>query len=765
MTEPMRHVGVRMPRADAGDKVRGATRYAADVPLPGALHARIVPALYAHARIRSIDATNALAAPGVVAVLTATDLPIDGRGSERHLEPLAREEVVFAGQPVALVVAETEVAATDAATLVDVDLEPLVPVVDVDAAARPGSPLARLDRSAGAGPAAGAEHRGADPGEEAGDAAAGNVFATVHERRGDVTGAFARSAAIVEGQFQAGWVHQAPIEPQAAAAWLEPDGSLVVMASMQGIFLTRDELARAYGLPAARVRVIAAPSGGAFGAKQLLLEPLVAGAALALRRPIRLVLDRREDFVTASPSQGLILDVRIGADAGGRLEAIEARITYDAGAFEEDSWQWFAPRLITGPYRWPSFDVTAFGVRTNRFGTGNYRAPSGSPGAFALETLLDELAGRLGIDPLDLRRANLAEPGDPMANGRPWPRIGAAACLDRLAAHPTWQRRHELPPGEGVGIAVGVWPGSAQPAAASCRLEPDGTLTVVTGIVDISGAAAGLAAIAAETFGVAIEQVNVVAADTATAPRTPSSNASATTYAVGPAVRSAVAQARERLLRVAAEALEIEPGDLDIVDAIVRPRGSPGVGLAVADLARSLSETFDSPHPPVEGHAATAHTERAPSFAGHLAHVRVDRETGALDLLGYTVVQDVGRALNPTLVEGQMAGAAVQSIGRALYEELVHDEQGQLLTGTFLDYALPRAAMLPPIETLIVEVPAPEGPFGARGIGEAPVVAGPAAIANAIAAATGVRMHRLPMTAPRVWAALRAGDRERAGGA
>lgn len=762
MTEPMRYIGVRRPRADGRDKVRGATRYAADVPLAGALHARIVPALYAHARIRSIDATDALAVPGVVAVLTADDLPIEGRGPERHLEPLAREEVVFAGQPVALVVAETEAAAEDAVTLVDVDLEPLEPVVDVVAAARPESPLARIGRTTAAGPAVGAEHRGAGPEETSEDGAVGNLVATIHERRGDVTAAFARSSAIVEGRFRAGWVHQAPIEPQAAAAWLEVDGTLAVLASMQGIFFTRDELARAFGLPVARVRVIAAPSGGAFGVKQLLLEPLVAGAALRLRRPVRLVLERREDFMTASPSQGLTLDVRIGADATGKLEAIEARITYDTGAFDEDSWQWFAPRLITGPYRWPAFDVTGIGVRTNRFGAGNYRAPSGPPGVFALETLLDELAGRLHIDPLDLRSANFAEPGDLMADGTPWPAIGAAPCLDRLRAHPTWVARRELPAGEGVGIAVGVWPGSAQPAAASCRIEPDGTLTVVTGIVDISGSAAGLAVIAAETFGIPVEQVTIVATDTGTAPRTPSSNASAITYAVGPAVQAAVAEARERLLRVAAGELEIEPGDLEIVDGIVRPRGAPGVGLPVADLARSLSETFDSPHPPIEGHAATAHTERAPSFAGHLAHVRVDRETGEVDVLGYAVVQDVGRALNPALVEGQLTGAAVQSIGRALYEELVHDEHGQLVTGTFLDYTLPRAAMLPPIETLIIEAPAPEGPFGARGIGEAPVVAGPAAIANAIAAATGVRMHELPMTAPRVWAALQAGDRGRA---
>jgi CO/xanthine dehydrogenase Mo-binding subunit len=753
MTETMRYVGMRRPRADGRDKVLGATRYAADQVIPGSLHARIVPSVYAHARIRSIDATTALALPGVVAVLTAADLPIVALGPERHLEPLAREEVLFAGQPIALVVAESETAAADAATLVEIDLEPLEPVVDVLAAARPGAALVRALGAADTGPAVGAEHRGSDGG--AGDGAGGNVFESLHERRGDVESAFAESAVIVEGRFRAGWVHQAAIEPQAATAWLEPDGTLVVQASMQGIFLTRDELARAYGLPTSRVRVIAALSGGAFGAKQLVLEPLVAGAALRLRRPVRIVLDRRDDFAAMSPSQGLDLDVRIGADARGRLLAIEARVTYDAGAFAEDSWQWFAPRLITGPYRWPSFDVTAFGVHTNRFGTGNFRAPTGPPGFFALETLLDELALRLQIDPVDLRAANVVAVGDPMANGSPWPRTGALECLARVRSHPIWLGRDALPPGEGVGMALGVWPGSAQPAAASCRLEPDGTLTVVTGVVDISGAAGGLAIIAAEAFGVPVEQVNVVAADTGSAPHTPSSNASAITYAVGPAVQTAATQARGRLLHVAGDELEINPANLEIVDAMVRPRGSPAAGRSVADLARELHDSFDSPYPPVEGHGTTAHTERAPSLAAHLAHVRVDEDTGEVQVLGYAVVQDVGRALNPALVDGQMTGAAVQAIGRALHEELVHDEHGQLVTGTFLDYALPRATMVPPIDTQIVEVPAPEGPFGARGIGEACVVAGPAAVANAIAAVTGVRMRRLPMTAPRVWAALR----------
>jgi CO/xanthine dehydrogenase Mo-binding subunit len=720
----------------------------------------MVASLEAHALIRGIDVTRALESPGVVAVLTARDLPTVWDGPERRFEPLARDEVVFAGQPVAIVVADTEAAAEDAAELVEVDLEPLEPAIDVLAAAEAGAPRARTvpvgDGRVGTGAEGGP--RDVDEPTSVDWEPSGNVFARLHERRGDVDAAFARCAAIVGARFHAPWAYQAPIETNVATAWVESDGTLVVAASTQGTFYTRNELATLYGLPTSRVRVVAPPLGGAFGAKQVMLEPLVAGAALRLRSAVRLVLDRREDVLIANPSQALILDVRIGAEADGRLAALEATITYDAGAFSENSWQWYAHRLITGAYQWPAFDVQGIGVRTNRFGAGNYRAPSSPQGNFALESLIDELAGRLAIDPIDFRVANLVRDGDPMADGTPWPPTGAHECLDRLREHPIWSERTALSSGEGIGVAFAVYPGSMQPAAATCRVEPDGTLTVITGVADLTGATTGFAVIAAEAFGVPVEQVTVVAADTGSAPPTPTSNATAITYACGPAIRQAALEARDRLLEVAAAELEIAVDDLDIVEGTVVARGSPGTGVAVAQLTDDLNRSFDGPWAPIEGHASVAHTALAPSAVGHLAHVRVDEETGVVELLRYAVVQDAGRALDPDLVEGQMAGGTAQSVGRALYEELVHDERGQLLTATLLDYAVPRASMLPPIETVIVEVPAPEGPFGAKGVGEAPIVPGPAAIANAIFAATGVRLRELPMTAPRVWAALRATD-------
>jgi CO/xanthine dehydrogenase Mo-binding subunit len=302
-------------------------------------------------------------------------------------------------------------------------------------------------------------------------------------------------------------------------------------------------------------------------------------------------------------------------------------------------------------------------------------------------------------------------------------------------------------------VGLGLWPGGRQPAAAICRLEPNGTLTVVTGVVDMTGVATGFASIAAEVFGVPPASVNVVAADTASAPRSPMSGGSVVTYAMGRAVQKAAEAARDKLLRYASELMEIDPSDLEIVDGVVQPRGTPGRGRTVAELAESL-DGFGATPEPVEGHGGAPRPARAPTVSGHLVHVRVDPETGETRVLRYVLAQDVGHALNPALVEGQLAGGAIQGIGWALLERLSFDEQGQLLTGSFMDYAVPQAPDVPSIETLLIEVPAPDGPFGAKGVGEAPVCGSTGAIANAVSAAAGARMREIPMTPPVVWARM-----------
>jgi CO/xanthine dehydrogenase Mo-binding subunit len=467
---------------------------------------------------------------------------------------------------------------------------------------------------------------------------------------------------------------------------------------------------------------------------------------------VRVALTRSEDFLAGNPNPAGFVELRIGATREGQLTGLDARVVYERGAFHEWGIESIVAFLIGGVYRWRAHDVRSYGVETNRPGFGAYRAPGAPPAAFALESALDELCAELELDPIELRLRNLVQPGDLRVDGKEWPGIGAAECLEALREHPLWERRFDLPDGEGLGLAVGVWPGVSSQASATCRLDDDGGLTVVTGAVDMSGVASGFAVIAAELFGIAPEQVRVVTSDTATAPRAPMSGGSQVTYSVGRAVESAAVAARQKLFAIAGQELEVDPADLEIVEGVVRPKGAPAQAIALQELAeKALSGRYE----PVETSGGSASVGLAPSVAAHLAHVRVDRETGEVDVLAWVVAQDVGRALNPDLCEGQMRGGVAQGIGWALYEELLVDEEGQALTGSFMEYALPRAERVPAIETIVVEVPAPDGPLGAKGIGEAPVVACAAAVANAVEAATGVRMRRLPITAPRLWEALR----------
>jgi CO/xanthine dehydrogenase Mo-binding subunit len=755
-------LGVSRPRADSEEKVRGRTQFAADLPIAGLLYARVVPSVYAHARIRSINTTSAVAIPGVVAVLTAADLPIVGSDNMRAFEPLARTEVLFAGQPVALVVAETESAAADAVDQVVVDLEPLPTVVDLVAAMALDSPPARLvspeaERATGASMAVHAAV--GTPGAELFDeVVSANVFSRKRYVEGDIDRALAGADRILSATFRTNWVYQGAIEPHSATAWVDADGTLALATATQGIFYAQKQIAKIFGLPFAKVRVKGLPLGGSFGSKILVADPLVAAAALVLRRPVRLTLTRREDIAAANPAPGCLIELRIGAYADGRLAALKAWLAFDAGAYTEWSTEGTAAVLIGGPYRWEAFDVRAYGVRTNRFGTGSYRAPGAAQAAFALESLIDEMATALEIDPIEFRLQNLVEAGDPMIDGTPWPPLGHREVLDAISRHPLWRNRSNLPSNEGIGVASFAWPASKEPAAALCRLNPGGTLSVVTGAVDMTGSNSSLAAIAAETFGLAVAAIEVICLDTDGAPQTPLSGGSTAVYSVGKAVRDAAADARRKLLAYVAELMEIDPGDLEIVDGMVRPVGSPDLGKPVVEVLASVRDYGGGP-PPFEGHATTSQTNLAPSTVAHLAHVRLDPETGNVRVLAYAVAQDAGKAINPALVEGQMRGGATQGIGWALHEALLHDENGQLMTGSLMDYALPRSTSIPPIDTLIVEVPSPDGPFGAKGIGEASIIPAGAAIASAIVAAGGPRLRSLPMTGSRVWSAMATGTK------
>jgi CO/xanthine dehydrogenase Mo-binding subunit len=749
-------IGTSAPRRDSEAKVRGSVRYTADGSVTGLLHARLVLAHEAHAMIVAIRPDAALAVAGVHAVLTAADLPLVASGPGRANEPLARDEVVFAGQPVAIVVAETEALAQDGAALVEVELEPLAVVLDLEAAALPGAPPARVVAGAADdGPDLGDAHAAVAAAGLEGEELSANVLGTARLAHGDVDAALGASEHVVRGRFTTPWIHQGYLEPQSALARVEPDGELVVTSSTQAPFATRQALARLFGLPVERVRVRSAPLGGAFGGKMMIVEPLVAAATLALRRPVTLTMTRSEDMAAANPAGAQTLTLELGAGVDGQFTGIRARVFLDRGSTVDIGIESIAAMLAAGPYVWAAHELTALGVATNRVTFGAYRAPTAPPAAFAVESLIDELAQRLGVDPLELRLRNVAGEGDRAPSGQAFPVFGARECLERLRDHPLWTGRGDLPAGEGVGLALGWWPGGYEPAAAVCRLDSDGHLTVITGAADMTGVESGFALIAAEAFGLDPDRVRVVSADTSSAPYAPTSGGSKITYTVGRAVERAALEARERLLEVAADELEISPLDLEIVNGVVQPLGVPAKALPIDQLAAKIL-SYGSLHLPVEGHGRSAQAP-APQAAAHLSHVRVDLETGRVEALRHVIAQDVGRALNPALVEGQMHGGSVQGLGWALLEELTHDGHGQLTAGNLVSYMMPTATTAPPIDAEIVEVPAPEGPYGAKGVGEAPVVGAPAAIANAIAAATGgVRMTRLPMTPERVWRALTA---------
>jgi len=717
--------------------------------VPGMLHARLVTSPHAHARIVSIDTSAARAVPGVVGVFGGRDLPLTRpHPSSRNKAPLALEEVFFAGHPVVAVVAETEAIAADAAALVTVEWQELSAVTDLMEAMKPDAPRVGPEEPGDS------EEELSMHGAEAGAAdetepKAPNVATTSHLERGDVAAGLRQADVVVERVYTTSMVHQGYLEPRAAVATVDALGHVTVWTSTQALFFTRAEVAEALGLPEHRVRVVAMPVGGGFGGKFVLLEPLAAALAVAVRRPVSLVMTRNEEFLATTPAPQSRFEVTLGAKRDGMLAALRARVVFDAGAWAGAPLS-IACALLTSYYRFPNFDVHGVEVRTHKPGSGAYRAPGAPQATFAIESAMSEMADRLGLDPLDFRLRNAVVEGDPTPTGRPWPRIGLRECLEALRrARGGPLRLVARGDGDvvrGVGVAVGGWLGGVEPASAVCRVNGDGSVSVIVGSVDLSGTNTGLTQIAAEAFGAALHQVQVVNADTESAPYAGATGGSKITYTVGAAVKAAAEDARRQTLAIAASHLEASVHDLEIADGKVLVRGAPDRAVAIAKLARMATE-FGGKYEPIFGRGASATTARAPGFTAHLCEVEVDRATGAVRIVRHLVAQDVGRAINPAAIEGQIRGAVVQGVGWAMLERMSYDEGGRLLSGTLMDYALPRTTQTPDdVQVIIVEVPSERGPFGVRGVGEPPVVAGGAVIANAIADAIGVRFTALPVT-------------------
>lgn len=737
-------VGKPQKRQDAPQKLTGQERFTADLQLHGLLHARLVGSAYAHARIKGVDKSPALAIPGVVAVLTADDLPIvkDEHGAPVD-RPLASDEATYAGQPVAIVLAENQAAAEDGANAVEIDAEPMDVLVDLTAAMAPDA--IRVNAAGGVMNEEEAAMHNADAAGAADvddEALPPNVSNTVNFTRGDIAAGFAEADKIVEMTFRSNAVHQGYIEPQTALVAADAFGKLTIYTSTQGAFYCRQRVASVLGLEMHDINVVPMPVGGGFGGKFVLIEPMVAAAAMAVKRPVLLQYQRMEDFLSANPAPGSEITVKLGAKADGTITAMQGHLLFATGSVPGSPLQ-IAAILLGGYYKFPNLEITGQEVLTNRPKSGAYRAPGAQQASHAIEGAMDELARELGIDGLTLRIKNAAEAGDLRPNGGAWPKIGLKECLEALAKHPRWIDREETrKSGKGVGIAVGGWPGGVEPASATCRLDADGKLTVVLGSVDLNGTNTSFGMMAAEVFGMDGDDVKVVTGSTDTAPWSGGTGGSKITYTVGPAVVKAAESARQQLLSIAAQHLEAALEDLEIVNGMVQVKGVPGSGVSLKEIA---GKAGSGGYEPVFGSGASAITESAPGFAVHLAEVEVDEATGETKVTGYVAVQDVGFAINPAAVEGQIHGGVAQGIGWALYEGMSYDEDGQLLNATLQDYALPTFEMIPNMEVVTVEVPSEHGPFGAKGVGEPPAIPGAGAIANAVRDAIGVRITEIPL--------------------
>ena len=731
-----RLLGQAQPRLEGRSKVTGATRFTADLHPRGLCHARLVLSTVPAGRVSSVDTSDAIDLPGVLGVLTWRDFA----GADDGL--LARDRVTYVGHPVAVVVAETVQAATDGAEAILVEFEAAPYVLDPLEALADAAPDVLALAAPLSNEALGA-HSQSGGGVETEMPSERNVTNEVRFTSGDVERELARCRHVVSHRYRMPCVHHCYIEPHVSTAQWEPDETMTVWTPTQSMFFTREVVARALGFPISRVRIVPMPVGGGFGGKDHLIEPLVALLARHLRRPVRLELTRREEFLMGQGGPGCVVDLSLGADDDGNLRALQADAVFDCGAGPGGLGQIFA-NLIAGTYRIPHFDVRCRDVATNKAPTTAYRAPGAPQAYFPLESAVEELAGRLGREPIEFRIQNATQNGDLRPDGRPWERIGLTQCLAVAGSHPMYTRPLEA--GEGLGVAVGGWSSGSEPAAAGCRIEADGSITLQVGSVDISGTDTSLAMIAAEILGTSTDAVSVARFDSDSAPYAGSSGGSKIIFTVGAAVEMAAIDARQQLFELAAEELEAAIEDLELRNGAINVKGVPARSIPVSSLVPQPFE-FGGNYAPVHGHGRHFAAFGSHLFTVHVARVRVDADTGAMQLLEYLAVQDVGRAINPAEVEAQIHGGLLQGVGRALGEALLYNEHGDPLTTNFGDYAIPaidQAATL--THVALVEI-AGAGPFGAKGVGEPPAIPGAAAVVNAIAAACGVRVRDLPVTA------------------
>jgi CO/xanthine dehydrogenase Mo-binding subunit len=745
---PFKQVGTRPLRPDGVDKVTGRAKFGADFAMPGMLIAKVLRSPHPHARIRAIDTSAAAALEGVKAVVTRDDFP-DWRSDEtmtgeaeeslRDLvcNVMAREKALYEGHAVAAVAATSAAVARRALAAIEVDYEVLPHVTDVDEAMRPEAPVLHDDMFT-----AGVEPRPERP---------SNIAQRYDISLGDVAEGFEKADVVVERAFKTEAVHQGYIEPQACLASYGEDGQAELWCCTQGHYFVRNACAKILGMDISRLRVTASEIGGGFGGKTtVFIEPVALALSRKAGRPVKLVMDRDEVFRATGPTSSTSMRVKLGATADGRITAGQAELRYQGGAFAGSPVQWGAMSAFAC-YDLEHVDVVGYDVVTNRPKVAAYRAPGSPMAAYAVESVVDELAAKLGIDPIELRLKNAAKEGTQAAYG---PKFGPNGLVATLEA----AKRHEhygapLGPGQGRGVASGFWFNFGGETCVSLNANQDGSVVLSMGTPDIGGSRASQCLIAAEELGIDYDKVRAIVADSSSLGYNDMTGGSRVAFAVGLATIQAARDLVETLCARAAGIWGIPPEAVVWEDGHAKPAGANAGAfdpLSLEDIAKLAANTGG----PVAGHAEINAEGAGVSFGTHLVDVEVDKETGRVSVLRYTVIQDAGKAIHPSYVEGQFQGGAVQGIGWALNEEYVYGDDGRLQNPGFLDYRVPVASDVPMIDTVIVEVPNPGHPYGVRGVGETPIVPPLAAVANAVAKATGLRMTTLPMSPPRVWQAL-----------
>jgi CO/xanthine dehydrogenase Mo-binding subunit len=742
-------IGKRTIRPDGEDKVTGRAAFAADFSQPGMLVGRILRSPHPHARIKSINFEKAMALPGVKAVMTGHDLveypwdkpaPLgiqDLRFNSRNV--MAREKALYAGHAVAAVAATSASIAAAALKLIEIDYEVLPWVIDVDEALQPGAPLLHDHmRNVGAKP---------------GPATTSNIAGTLEHKLGDCDAGFAAADVIVERSFKTKPVHQGYIEPHACCVTVAQDGRATIWSSSQGHFMVRDMTAQLTGMKLSDVRAIPAEIGGGFGGKTIVyLEPVALVLSRKCGRPVKMVMTRQEVFRATGPTSGSSSTVKIGATKDGKITAVSATYRLQAGAFPGSPVRG-AVGCALAPYDIANVHLVGYDVVTNRPKVAAYRAPGAPIGAFSVECTIDEVAKALRMDPLVLRQRNAAKQGTKTAYGPTFSRIGYEETLQAALQHPHYKT--PLGPNQGRGVASGFWFNAGGESSAQVNINEDGTVVVMTGHPDIGGSRASMVNITAELLGIDYRRVQALIGDTSSIPFAALTGGSRVTFAAALVVTKATEQVIQTLRERAAKLWKID------VEAVIWENGearpaSTNAGdfppLSLAQIAAKASATGG----PIGGRSSLNTEGAGPGFGTHICDVEVDQETGKVQVVRYTAVQDVGRAIHPSYVEGQLQGGVAQGIGWALNEECIYDANGRLDNPTFLDYRMPVASDLPMIEPILIEVPNDKHPQGIRGVGEVPLVPALAAVANAVDNAIGRRLTDLPMSPPKVLAALSA---------